>query len=77
MHDSPLDIAMDVALLSQADLASQLGVSVSLVQAFLRQSRTGNGRLPSGEVGKKMELALQVADFRKMFPIDWPHLRGK
>jgi transcriptional regulator with XRE-family HTH domain len=77
MHNSPLDIAMDVSLLSQADLASQLGVSVSLVQAFLRQSRTGNGRLPSGDVGKRMELALQVSDFRTLYPIDWPHLRGK
>jgi len=71
---SPLDEAIAKTIYSQTDVASQCGVSVSLLQSWLRQSRTGNGRLPSGEALKSLELILQVKDARALFLIDWPHL---
>lgn len=68
-----LDEAIAKSGLSQTDVASQCGVSVSLLQMWLRQSRTGNGRLPAGEKLKELELVLQVRDGRSLFPMDWPN----
>lgn len=69
---SIFDDAMAAAGKTQTVLAYECGVSSSLIQQWLRQSRTGNGRLPAGDKLKSLELSLQVADGRKLFPWDWP-----
>jgi transcriptional regulator with XRE-family HTH domain len=71
---SPLDDAIIKALKTQTEVAAECGVSVSLIQQWLRQSRTGNGSLPSGKMLKNLELVLQVKDGRSLFRIDWPDL---
>ena len=70
---SPLDTYIK-SFGGQTKFAAAIGVSGSTVQKWLRQARTGDGRLPDGLRIKEIELTLGIKDFRVLFPIDWPEV---